>query len=68
MQLKSEDRTIRENATPCKADFRAGPIVILTYQEIIALTDKWTLMHACSYSHPGISEKESELKVFFWPL
>ena len=25
------------------------------------------IMHACSYSDPGISEKTKETKVFIWP-
>ena len=66
VQLKSEDGTICGNLKFCKPHHRAGPIVILTRQEIITFTDKETCMHACSYSDTVISEKnQKKLKSLF---
>ena len=65
VQLKSEDRTIRGNSKSCKPHYRAGPRVILTWQEIITFTDKETCMHTCSYSDTVISEKTKNLKSLF---
>ena len=65
VQLKSEDRTIRGNSKSCKPHYRAGPRVILTWQEIVTFTDKETCMHAYSYSGTVISRKPKKQKSLF---
>ena len=67
VQLKSEDRNIRGNSKSCKPHYRAGPRVILTWQEIITFMEKETCMHACSYSDTVISEKSKKTKIFIQP-